>query len=163
MAFPLDRQQGLALGIGLGVVAAGLGIYFYAQRSAHLDLAGSILKVRTHATDETGCVAILDFRITNTSDYPWIVKNVEVSADIAEGTIDAATAAESDSRRIFEIFPLLGQRFNEAIKQKDRIEPHQTVDRMVAVRFEAPESRITGRKRMTLRIVELDGAVSELH
>ncbi len=163
MAFPLNRQQLLALGIGLGLVASGLGLYLYAQKDAHLELKGSILKVRTQATDAIGCVAILDFRVTNPSDYPWIVKSVEVSADIAEGTIDAATAAESDARRVFEIYPVLGQRFNDAIKQKDRIGPHETVDRMVAVRFEAPESRITERTKITLKIVELDGAVAELH
>ncbi len=163
MAFFLNRQQIAAIGVGLGVVAVGIGIYSYSLRSAHLELTGSVLKVRTQATDEIGCVAILDFRVMNPSDYPWIVKNVEVTADIAEGTIDAATAAESDARRAFEAYPLLGQKFNDGLKQRDRIGPHETVDRMVAVRFEAPESRITERKKITLRIVELDGAVAELH
>lgn len=162
MAFPLNRGQIAAFGIGLGAVAAAMGLYLFAQRHAHLELKGSILKVRTHASDEVSSVAVIDFRIENPSDYPWEVKTVEVSAEIAEGTVEGIVAADSDATRLFQFYPALGQKFNDSLRMKDQAPARSTLDRMIAVRFEAPEDRIVNRKKLTVRIVETDGAVSEL-
>ena len=67
------------LGIGLVVVALGIAGVFYMQRGAHLELKGAILKVRTQAMDENSSVAVIDFRFVNPSNYPFVVKEVEVT------------------------------------------------------------------------------------
>ena len=46
--------------VGLVVVAIGVGGVFYMQRGAHIDLKGSILKVRTQVMDENSSVAVID-------------------------------------------------------------------------------------------------------
>ena len=38
--------------------------------------------------------------------------------------------------------PLLGQKFNDTLVLRDRIPGHTSEDRMVAARFDAPESRM---------------------
>ena len=59
----------------LGLVAAGLvvGALLYSARGARVELKGSILKVRTHASDETNSIAIVDFRFVNPSNYQFMV------------------------------------------------------------------------------------------
>jgi hypothetical protein len=66
-----------------------------------------------------------------------------------------------DAKRLFEGLPLLGQKFNQTLLMKDRIAVGETVDRMVAARFEAPEARLENRKRFLLRIEDVSGPVRE--
>ena len=71
--------------------------------------------------------------------------------------------SELDARRLFEYYPQLGQKYNDSLLMKNKLAPHQTFDRMIAARFEAPESALESRKNLTVRIVDLDGPTSELH
>jgi hypothetical protein len=66
-----------------------------------------------------------------------------------------------DAERLISGIPLLGQKYNDSLKERDKVPAHDTVDRMVAARFEVPESKLTGRKRFIVRIQEVDGMVSE--
>ena len=43
-----------------------------------------------------------------------------------------------------------------------KIPARESQDRMIAARFEVPESKLTARKRLVLRIEDVDGPVSEL-
>ena len=52
----------VALGVGLVVVLCAVAGTLYMQRGAHVELNGSILKVRTQAMDESSSVAVIDFR-----------------------------------------------------------------------------------------------------
>jgi hypothetical protein len=61
-----------------------------------------------------------------------------------------------------EGIPLLGQKFNDTLIIKQRIEPHTSVDRMVAARFEAPEAKLEARKRFLIQVEEIDGKVFEV-
>jgi len=45
---------------------------------------------------------------------------------------------------------------------RTRIEPHQSLDRMLAVRFEVPEEAVEQRRTLRVRITDVDGAVSEI-
>jgi hypothetical protein len=45
---------------------------------------------------------------------------------------------------------------------RDSIPPHNSWDRMVAARFEVPESTLEARKRLVVRIEEVDGKVFDL-
>ena len=157
------RYLAVPFGIGLVLVAVAVAWILYIQRGAHIELRGSILKVRTAPLDENSSILIVDFRFANPADYAFIVRNVYVSIEDARGTaIEGAPVSEVDAKRLFQYYPLLGQKFNPSLLSRDRIPPHQTEDRMIAVRFEIPDPRLEARRKLTVRIEDVDGPVSEL-
>ena len=148
-----------------GLAVAGLiaGAVVWFQWSAHTEIQGSILKVRTLAMDEASSVAVIDFRFANPGRFPFVVREVNVSLEDAEGkTIAGTTVAESDAKRLFQYFPVLGQKFNDSLIMRTKIPPRETMDRMIAARFEIPEPALANRKNLTVRVVDLDGPTSEL-
>jgi hypothetical protein len=154
----------LFLGFGVGLVAIAIVVagVFYVQRGAHIQVTGQFLKVRTAPLDEHSSVAVIDFRITNPADYPFVVRDVTVVLDGASGQPEGTTVSDSDTGRLFAAVPLLGQKFNATLIARARLAPHQTQDYMVASRFEVPDSELEKRKRLILRIAEVDGAESEI-
>jgi hypothetical protein len=119
--------------------------------------------VRTQAMDERSSVVILDFRFVNPSDHSFVVRTatvflVEANGDKIEGT----PVADIDARRVFQYYPLLGQKYNESLKIRDKVAPHESMDRMIAARFEVPESTLQDREKFIIRIEDVDGAVSEI-
>ena len=152
-----------ALGVGLLVVAAAVGGVLFMQRGAHIDLKGAILKVRTQAMDENSSVAVVDFRFVNPSNYPFVVRQVDVSIEDKDGKpLEGAAVSELDARRLFEYYPVLGQKFNDSLIMRDKIPARQSMDRMIVARFEIPESAVQSRRKLTVRIVDVDGPVAEL-
>lgn len=149
--------------IGLAAVAGAVALIFYIQRGAHMQLSGSILKVRTLATDGNSSVVLVDFRVTNLADYSWMVRSVTVSVIDGDGyLVEGSTIADADAARLFDYFPLLGQKYNDSLTYRSRIQPRQTVDRMIGARFEIPEAQILARKNLTIRVEEIDRGVSEI-
>jgi hypothetical protein len=153
----------VALAVGLVVVAIGIGGVFYMQRGAHIDLKGAILKVRTQAMDENSSVAVIDFRFVNPANYPFVVREVTVSIEDKSGKkIEGQPVSELDARRLFEYYPLLGQKFNDSLMMRDKILGRQSMDKMIASRFEVPEAALQERRKLTLKIVDVDGPEAEL-
>ena len=153
----------VALVVGLLVVAAGIGGVFYMQRGAHVELKGGVLKVRTQAMDEKSTVAVIDFRFVNPSNYPFVVKEVTVSIVDKDGkTLEGQPVSELDARRLFQYYPQLGQKYNDSLVMRDKIMGRQSMDRMIATRFEETEATIESRRKLTVRIVDVDGPVAEL-
>ena len=151
------------LGLGLLVVAVGIAGMFYMQRGAHIELKGSILKVRTQAMDENSSVAAVDFRFVNPSNYPFVVKEVVVTMEDKDGKpLEGSPVSELDARRLFQYYPLLGQKYNDSLLMRDKIPGRQTMDKMIVARFEVPESALQSRKKLTVRIVDVDGPEAEL-
>jgi len=151
------------LAIGLLVVAAGIGGMFYVQRGAHIELKGSILKARTQAMDDNSSVAVIDFRFVNPSNYPFWVKQVDVTIEDKDGkTLEGSLVSELDARRLFQYYPQLGQKFNDSLVMRDKIAGRQSLDRMIAARFEVPESALESRRKLVIRIVDVDGPEAEL-
>jgi len=151
--------------VAVGIVIAGLMVAFtlFVQRGAHLELKGSILKVRTLSVEEASTIAVLDFRFVNPSDYLFIVRTVAVSMeDRQERLFEGAVVSDVDAQRLFQYYPLLGQRYNETLLMKTRIAPRQSMDRMLAVRFEVSEKQFQERERLTIRVEDVDGTVSEI-
>lgn len=159
----MDKRLLVPFGVGLVVIVAAIAGVFYMQRGAHVELKGAILKVRTHAMDENSSVAVVDFRFVNPSDYPFIVRSVGVIMEGKDGKMhDGQPISEVDAKRLFQYFPLLGQKFNETLLMRDKIGPKQAQDRMIAARFELPVQQLEARKKITVRIEDVDGPVSEL-
>lgn len=159
----MNRKFGLLFLAGIGIMAVLVAGILYRQRDAAIGLTGQFLKVRTAQLDENSTVAVIDYRLDNPSSGLFQVHSVSLLMEDADGKqYDGIVSSEMDAKRLFEGFPLLGQKFNETLVMRDKVQPHSTMDRMVAVRYEAPESKIQGRKRFLLRIREVDGAVSEI-
>ena len=155
----------LLIGFGIGVVAVAVAVaaVFYMQRGAHIELKGSILKVRTAAMDEHSAVAVVDFRFANPASYVFVVRKVDVSIVGADGnTYEGWAVSEVDARRLFEYYKALGQKFNNSLLTRDKVAPRTTDDRMIAARFEIPVALLDSRRNLTVRIEDVDGPVSEL-
>lgn len=150
------------VGIGLVVVAIAVTGIVYNQRGAHVELVGGIQKVRTLPLDENSSAAIIDFGFRNPSDYPFVVRTVEVTMVEPDGKVDdGMVISEMDATNLFRYFPVLGQKFNPSLTVRTRIKAGESMDRMVAVRFEVPEKVLQQRKGLHIHIVELDGPVAD--
>lgn len=133
------------------------------QRGAHIEPSGKILKVRTLALDDNSSIAVVDFRVVNSSDYTVIVREVTLTTEQPNGaTSDGTVVSETDARRLFQYYPVLGQKYNDSLIIRDHIKPHESLDRMIAARFEIPVAQLDARKRLRLRVVDVDGPSGEL-
>jgi hypothetical protein len=153
----------VAFGSAALVVLVGIAIAWFMARGSHLELRGSILKVRTAPTDDNSSVAVVDFRVTNVADYEFNVLNVKVIVEDKSGAkVEGMTVSETDARHLFEVLPILGQKYNDSLVVRNRVPPHATEDRMIAASFPVPESSLDMRQAITLRIEEVEGNVSEI-
>jgi hypothetical protein len=152
----------VAFAIGLGVIALAVGAIFYMQRGDRIDLPGKILKVRTAALDDESSIAVVDFRISNPSDILFEVRTVSARVEGPDGKIsEGQISSDSDAARVMEAVPVLGEKYNKTLMVKERIGAHGAADRMVAVRFPVPLDKLDTRKRLTVRVEEVDGKVFE--
>lgn len=159
----MDREMLRYSGIGL-LVAAGLvaGVLYW-NRGAHVVLKGSVQKVRTQAMDERSVVVVADFRFVNPADYPFIVRDAKLFLeDHAGKRLDGMPIGEVDAERLFRYYPLLGPKYNRSLILRDRVEPREAMDRMIAARFEIPEPDVKTYRRLIIRVEDVDGAVSEI-
>jgi len=149
---------------GVGIVAVGLAVaaILHHTKGAHLILQGKILKVRTGALGDTDSVAVLDFRVENPSDVPFVVREVAVTLEQPNGNmLDGQNVTKGDLKQLFTCNKFLGEQYNDGLAIKDKISPHTTVDRMVAVRFEVTNHDLEKAKAIHLSIQDLDGPLFE--
>lgn len=159
----MTKNFGAAFAIGIAAIAIIVGGVLYMQRGARVGLAGSFLKVRTAPMDEKSSVAVIDFRFNNPADVRFVVRDVSVILEDASGNrTTGRTVSELDAQRLFDYVPLLGQKFNRTLMTRDVVAAHAAEDRMVAARFEIPEAQLEARKRLILRIEDVDGPVTEI-
>ena len=120
--------------------------------------------MRTLPLDDNSTAAVLDFRLRNPSDYSFVVRKVDVTMVDASGqTQDGLVVAEVDAKRLFDYYPVLGQKFNQTLLIRTEIlNRARRFYRMLMVRFDVPEKMVQQRKSLSIRIEEVDGAVSEI-
>jgi hypothetical protein len=159
----VTKQFWIFLVVGLVIVAAVVYGVLLGTKGAHIDLVGEILKVRVLSVNPQASLVIVDFRVTNPADYPFVVSAVQMELDRAGAeTVEGQALSKSDVDIAFKYGKLLGPKYNDVLIIRDKIAPHQTVDRMAGARFELPESQIEAHKAIRLRIEELDNAVVEI-
>lgn len=159
----MNKQTIVAGAIGLAVVAAIIGSGLFATRKNRLELTGQILKVRSFQIADDNTVAAIDFRVTNPSTQTFQVKDVEVHLETADGKIlDGGNFTESDAGRLFDYYKVLGVKYNPTLIIKEKIAPNETKDRMIAVKFDAPDSVIQKRKGIRIVITDVDGVQTEV-
>lgn len=154
----MSKNLAIFMGIGAAIVLIAIAVILYGNKGSHLELKGEIIKIRTGVIDEHNTAAVLDIRLENPSDVPFVVRDVKVTAeqpngDKAEGFI----ISKSDFKQLLDYNKFLGKQFNEGLAIKDKIAPHQTVDRMIAVRFELPQADLEKVKLVHLWLQDMDG------
>jgi hypothetical protein len=149
---------------GLAVVGGLIFTMLTATQGAHLRLEGKILKVRVLALPgRAASIVVVDFRVTNPSNVPFVVNSVTLHIEPATGDgADGTTISKSDIENIFRYEKLLGPKYNDTLSLQDRIPPHKISDLMTGARFEVPEAVVNGRKSIRLRIEDVDGATAEI-
>ncbi|MCS7025328.1 MAG: hypothetical protein NZV14_11050 [Bryobacteraceae bacterium] len=157
----MGREKLISLAIGLAVVLAAAGGVLWMNRGSRLILDGSIQKVRTQALDDA-CALVVDFRLKNPSKFRYVVGKVELFADLDGNWMEGAVVADIDAQRFFHAYPAIGQKFNDTLRMREKLDSGQTVDRMLAARFEVPESKLLSRRNLKIRIEEVDGVVTEI-
>jgi len=156
----MSRTLLITFGIGIVVVAIAVWGIVRIERGGHVELTGTILKVRTAPLDEQSAAAVIDFRVTNPSDYPFQVRGVTVVLENQNGAqTEGSTVSETDARQLMAGVPLLGDKYNPSLMVRERVPAHTTLDRMIAARFEVPDSQLQARKRFLVRIEEVDGVL----
>ena len=152
------------LAVGLAVVGGLIFTMLTATQGAHLRLEGKILKVRVLALPGSAAsIVIVDFRVTNPSNVPFVVNSVTLHLEPAAGdAADGTTISKSDIENIFRYQKLLGPKYNDTLSLQDRIAPHKTADLMAGARFELPESAVNSRKSIRVRIEDVDSASAEI-
>ncbi|MEQ1885905.1 MAG: hypothetical protein ABL967_12655 [Bryobacteraceae bacterium] len=154
----------LIMFLGLAVVGALIFFMFGVTTGAHLRLEGRILKVRTFQQPGTGAsLVFVDFRVSNPSDVSFMVDSVKLRLEPANGEImEASAISKADTENVFRYLQLLGPKYNDVLAIRDKVVPHESVDRMAGARFEVPEAVVDGRRALHLVISEVDGAVADL-
>ncbi len=158
----MSKQLLIFVGIGVVVVAVAVFLAVSGNEGAHLQLKGKILKVRTGELGEGNSIAVLDFRVENPSDVPFVVGNVEVSLEKKNGEmLDGVTTSKSDLKQLFQYNRFLGDQYNDGLGMRDTIAPHSMVDRMVAAHFEVSSQALDSAKAVHLTLHDVDGPTWE--
>jgi hypothetical protein len=158
-------NKNLLIGIGAGAVCVAIAVWgiVYMQRGAHLQMPGKFLKMRTAPLEDNSSLAMVDFRITNASDYAAVIRSVSLVCEEPNGNrIQGTIMADQDAQRVFDAFPILGQKYNASLKLRDDVPPRATWDRMVGARFEVPEDRLLKRARFIIVVEEVDKGAFEI-
>lgn len=159
----MSKQFWMFLLVGLAVVGLALTFLVVGTKGNHLELNGNILKVRVMPLSTTASLVIVDFRVTDPSDVPFVMKGATLTLDPASGaTLDGMMVSKPDVENVFKYNPILGPKFNDVLSIQDTIAPHQRMDRMVGARFEIPESEAEERKAVHLHLEEMHGTTADL-
>lgn len=135
---------------------------FTGTKGSHLELKGQVMKARTGALDEKNSAAVIDFRISNPSNVLFLVRDVKVTLEKADGQMaEGRTVSKRDLKQLLEYNKFLGSQYNEILTVKDRVPARGQIDRMVAATFEVPQAELDQAKSLRLYIQDMDGAEFE--
>lgn len=159
----MSKQFWLILPLAVAIGAGAVWFLYSSNQAAQVDLAGSVLKVRTYPLSPESSLVIADFRVTNGSEGTFVVESLEMELDRADSEpLQAALLTRGDIERVFAYEKLSGPQYNDPLIIQDQIGPGETWDRMAAGRIDLPESGIQARTNLRIRIHEIGGRVSEI-
>ena len=152
-----------AFAIAVAVISLLVWQGFVSTKGNHLEPAGKIGKLRFQKVDDNEIVVVLDLQMKNDADIAMVVRGVEVSLESADGSsLKGGLLAGVDLVNVFRNFPQLGEQYNPPLKARETVKGHDSVDRMVGIRFDMSEADFQQRKGVTLRIEDITGPVLEL-
>jgi hypothetical protein len=149
--------------MGVLVAAAGVALGLWLNRGSHIDLTGKILKVRTISTDDRSAVAVVDFRFVNPARYAFVVSEVRLTlVDGAGQEQEGLVSAQVDLDRLLDYYKLAGPRYNQVLTLREKIAAGAELDRTVAAAFPVSEKTLIARRKLVIRVADVDGAVAEI-
>jgi hypothetical protein len=155
----MSKQFWSFLAVGLVAVALAVSAIWSGTKSNHLELTGKILKVRSIPLEGGSSLVVVDFRVTNPSGVPLVIREVSLSMErYKEDPLPGVEVSRADVDTMFQAQPLIGVKYNDVLAPPETIPPGKTIDRMAEASFEAPETAVEVRKGMVLRIEDVDGA-----
>lgn len=158
----MTKKFAIFFGIGVVVIAVAIAMVLTSTKGSHLVLNGKVMKVRTGALSEDDSIAVMDLRLENPSDVPFVVRQVEVTLEKKDGSMaDGSVVSRGDLKQLFQYNRFLGDQYNDALTIKDEVAPHKTIDRMVAARFEVKQQDLETAKAIHLSIQDMDGPLFE--
>ncbi|HWE50431.1 MAG TPA: hypothetical protein VG273_11600 [Bryobacteraceae bacterium] len=158
----MSKAFGIAFGAALVVIVILVWTGFATTKGNHLAPSGTIGKVRVQSVTDDVTFMVIDFNMKNDSDRDMIVHSISGTVQTPEGDVDGSGVAASDLVSAFRLYPLLGDQYNPVLKERDVLPAHQTLDRMVGIRFDLPLAKVESRKRFILKIQDVTGPVLEL-
>ncbi len=155
----MSKQFWGFLAVGLVAVGLVLAAIYSGTKSNHLELTGKILKVRSIALEGGTSLVVVDFRVTNPSVVPFVVREVSMKMErYKEDPLDGVEVSRTDVDTMFQAQPLIGVKYNDVLAAPDTIGPGKTIDRMAEASFDAKEDDVEFRKGIILHIEDVDGA-----
>jgi hypothetical protein len=155
----MSKQFWSFLAVGLAVVGAVVALIWSGTKPNHLDLDGKFLNVRSIELGDGSDLVVVDFRVTNPSGVPLVIREVSMSMEqYAQEPLKGLEVSKSDVDVMFKGHPLLGAKDNDVLAPPETIPPGKTVYRMAEASFQAPASAIAARKNFVLHIEDVDGA-----
>ena len=143
----MNKQAVIIALIALAIVSAVVGGILFSTRHNKVEVTADILKVRSHQIDPGSTIVAVDFRVNNPSTQQFLVREVEVFLDTGDGkSIPGDIFSEIDATRMFEYYKVLGPKHNKTLIRRERLDSGQSVDRMIAARFDASDEAVQGRK-----------------
>jgi len=158
----MRRELQIGLVLAPLLVAGALWTVLSVNKSSHMVLEGKIQKVRLWALEENATAVIVDFRVTNPTDFKFMVREVRVVVDAGGKVNEMEPVADVDAKAFFDGYPQIGEKYNDTLRMKSIVPSKGTQDYMVAVRLEQPLAMVEKRRELKLRIEEVDGLTTEL-
>ncbi len=159
----MNRGFVISLVAGLAVAVLIIGGVLSWRSGDRLEPTGQILKLRSAPVDEQHCLVVLDLRLINGSNIALEIREVSVSLEDKDGVKFPGTLVSGvDTKSLFSYYPVLGEAFNAPLIANTRINPHQTVDLMLAARLDLSESDLASRRKLSVLAQDRSGATVEL-
>ncbi len=155
----MSRQFWAFLAVGLAAVGIAVAMIWSGTKGAHLTLDGKILNIRAVPLGDGTEIAILDFRVTNPSDVPFVIREVSMRMEqYKQEPLKGLEVSRSDVDTMFHSHPLLGSKDNDVLAPGDTIPPGKSLYRMAEASFEASRAEVESRKGFVVHIEDVDGA-----
>lgn len=155
----MTRQFWSFLAVGLAIVGAAVALIWSGTKSNHLDLDGKFLNVRAVPLGDGTELVVIDFRVTNPSGVPFVVREVSMNMEMyGNEPLKGLEVSKQDVNVMFQEHPLIGAKDNDVLGPPDQIPPGKTLYRMAEAAFQASESAVNSRKGFVLHIEDVDGA-----
>ncbi len=145
---------------GLVAAAVAVGLAMWGNRGSQVRLEVDEVKARTVGTDENASILILELRVKNPAQVPFVVREVRLTATHPNrGEAAGRPVAEPDLDRVLDYYRHLGPRYNPTLKVKEKIAGGAQIDRTLAASFDWPENALQARTGVLVEIEDVDGAI----
>ena len=145
----MTKQFWSFLLVGLAIVGVAVAFIWSGTKPNHLELESKFLGVRAAPIGEGRELVIANFRISNPSGVPLIIREISMQLELyAQPPLKGLEVSRSDVDTMFQLHPLLGGKDYDVLADGDTIAPGQTIYRMAEAAFSPDQNgNRTGTER----------------